>query len=150
MDLRVERIAALKKGFDNHPSAGFLGARLESLEVLSNFPSLSISVVTAVAKREFMVHSDMPFDLITQGGLSFAIANFAGVYAAMVHTKKHTPLFRVNRLEYSGPIKEGDEMVATACAWRQSDLIISTEFWISVDDNQKFSGSAYYFDLQKK
>ena len=150
MDRVLERIAALKNSFNTHDSVTLFDVRLESLELLNTSPPLlSLAVVKAVAKPEFMVYSDLKCGKITQGGISFAIANFAGVYAAMVHTEKHTPLCR-SRMEFLGPIKEGDEIVAKATAQRMNNLIIKVDFEIFGDNERKLFGNAHYRDDKKK
>jgi acyl-coenzyme A thioesterase PaaI-like protein len=149
MDARLERIDYLKKSFDAHPAVELLGAKLEILTML--YDNVSYALVKAVAKPEFLVHTDLKPGLIVQGGLSFSIANFAGVYAAMVHTEKHTPLVSVNQIMFHGKITEGEEMFAHATANRKDDLYIFVTFSIlDKDGSRKLSGNAYYRDDRKK
>lgn len=149
MDFRLERIAALKESFPDHDYVGFMGAELIRLEMLDT--NLSLGIVRAVAKREFMVNSDLKQRKIAQGGASYSIADFAGVYAAMVHTEKHTPLCR-STASYPKPIKEGDIMIAEARASRDwtNPQEIYVQFSVYVMQEEKVSGIFYFHDYKKK
>lgn len=148
MDQRLERIAFLKNSFPTHESVPFLGAKLDDLWIEDD--NLSMAEVSAISKPEFTVHSNLKKDRIVQGGIIFTFANFAGVYAAMVHTETHTPLSIVLEMKYKEPIYPGDEMIAVARAQRQDDLIIHAEYWVFVKSAIKMRDIAHYRDIRKK
>lgn len=149
MDSRSERIDYLTKSFETHPAAEFLGAKL--VHLLGPRGGMAFATVSAVAKREFMVHSDLKSDFIVQGGISFAIANFAGVYAAMLHTKQHTPLSLIEEIRYVEPVCEGEEMIAYAMATRESDLNILVNVVVTNKELKPIlRGKLYYRDKGKK
>jgi acyl-coenzyme A thioesterase PaaI-like protein len=146
MTAKEQRIDSLKQSFNTHPAVNFLGVNLISLSLVN---SLGSAMVRTIAKGELMVHSDLKAGLIVQGGLSFAIANFAGVYAAMVLTEIHTPLVRVQEIEYLGPIKQNDVVTAVATAEKIDEVMIRVTFDVVVDSESKLKGTLYYRDKKK-
>lgn len=93
--IEMDRLEELKKDFESQPLVGFLGLVLEKL-------AEGFAVVRCSVRPEFLVTAGM-----VQGGITFTIADFAGVYAAMSRIPTgHTPLKRIEFGGYHRPITE--------------------------------------------
>ncbi|MDO8558375.1 MAG: PaaI family thioesterase [bacterium] len=98
----MTRIEELEQGFGEHPFSRLLGAKLERLET-------GFAVVSAKVTHEMLITQGM-----VQGGVSFSIADFAGVYAAMSRISAgHTPLANVHG-DYYGPFRIDEVILARA------------------------------------
>ena len=111
----MDRCAQLREEFSQEPLGKALGASLAEL-------SVGRAIVTCRPHRLCTIRTG-----IVQGGIIVALADFAGVYAAMtVMTDGHAPASSLHT-HFLRPVSEGELLTATATVMNRSRSRILVE-----------------------
>lgn len=113
----MTRIDELKSRFEQEPLGRLLGARLEVLED-------GRSVIAVPARDELTIVGG-----VAQGGVTTAVADYAGVYAAMTRIPSgHTPAVQIS-INFLRPVRLGETMRAEARVVNESrnQIVTSVE-----------------------
>ena len=114
-----QRLKQLRSLFTTEPLGRSLGARLIGLK-------RGWAAVSAVARNDLLVSVG-----IVQGGVIAAVADYAGVYAAMsVIPAGHTPAARIN-INFLRPISAGEDIVAVARVVDETRTTVSVAFEVT-------------------
>lgn len=98
----MDRIGELRERFTQEPLGKALGAELLYLEA-------GRAMVKVPVRGDFLI-----VDGIVQGGITTAVADFAGVYAAMADLPSgHTPAGQIS-IDFFRPVRAGEIMHAHA------------------------------------
>ncbi|OGL74476.1 hypothetical protein A3C96_04020 [Candidatus Uhrbacteria bacterium RIFCSPHIGHO2_02_FULL_60_10] len=119
---QLHRLETLKTEFRHQPCAKHIVAYLDRLEH-------KLAVVSGTAIEEVLVLSG-----IVQGGIVAAVADYAGVYAAMsIFPDGFTELIQIS-LQYVRPVKRGQRMTATAVVVSQTKRFVGVTVEVLGDD----------------
>jgi len=110
----MTRLEELRSRFEQEPLGQLLEARLEVLED-------GRAVISVPAKPEMMIVGG-----VAQGGVTTAVADYAGVYAAMTRIAAgHTPAVQIS-INFLRPVGLGETMRAEALVVNESRRQIVT------------------------
>ncbi len=120
----MTRIEELRSRFAQEPLAQLLGARLEVLED-------GLAVIAARVKPELTIVGG-----VAQGGVTTAVADYAGVYAAMTRIPSgHTPAVQIS-INFLRPVGSGETMRAEARVVNESRNQIVTSVQVRGQDGK--------------
>lgn len=127
------RLEELRQRFSEEPLVAFLGAELREL-------GDGRAVLVVPVKQEFLIVGG-----IVQGGIVTAVADYAGVYAAMTRIPSgHTPALHIG-INFLRPVLMGDVMWAAARVENESKttLVVSVEVF-GTDNKRKATASIIF------
>src|SRR3989344_318660 len=131
------RLEELRQRFKSEPLGIHFGATLGHFEA-------GHAVVSVNVKDEFLI-----VDGIVQGGITTAIADFAGVYAAMSKLETgHTPAMNIN-IYFLSPIKTGETITAVADVINESRRTILTRVDVFNQDRENKAYATILFAKPK-
>lgn len=120
----MSRLEELRSRFEQEPLGRLLEARLEVLED-------GRAVVAAPAKQEMMIVGG-----IVQGGVTTALADYAGVYAAMTRIPSgHTPAVQIS-INFLRTVVLGETMRAEARVVNEGRNLVVTSVEICSQDGR--------------
>jgi len=130
----TKRLRQLRSLFTTEPLGRSLGAKLIGLK-------RGWAVVSAVAKDDLLVSVGM-----VQGGVIAAVADYAGVYAAMsVIPAGHTPAAQLN-INFLRPISAGEDIVAVARVVDETRTTVAVAFEVTgAASRRKALGTILFF-----
>jgi uncharacterized protein (TIGR00369 family) len=129
----MDRMAELRQQFLSEPLAQFLGLTLDDL-------GPGLSAISMTPRPETLIVSG-----IVQGGITAALADYAGVYAAMASLPAgFTPAMNVN-VNFFRPIRTGDRAIAKAEVVNASKASILTAVSVDNDNGRKFAYGTIQF-----
>ena len=127
------RLEELRQRFSEEPLVGFLGAELREL-------SDGHATLVVPVKKEFLIVGG-----IVQGGIVTAVADYAGVYAAMTRIPRgHTPALHIG-INFLRPVLMGDVMWATARVENESKTMLVTDVEVFGTDNKRKATASIIF-----
>ena len=120
----MTRLEELRSRFEQEPLGKLLEARLEVLED-------GRAVIAIPAKQEFTIVGG-----IVQGGITTAVADYAGVYAAMTRIPSgHTPAVQIS-INFLRPVGLGETLRAEAKVVNENRSQVATSVEVRGQDGK--------------
>jgi len=133
----MDRLTELASQFSREPLVSLLNARLDGLKD-------GEAAVSAPASDEVLIVTG-----IVQGGIIAAVADYAGVYAAMTRVAAgHTPAMHIG-IHFFRPVRKGETITARARVENENRSTIMTLVDVYGDDGKRKAHASILFARPK-